>query len=189
MPCSVLYGGWKKFIMNNATTANNGSIKFQLPFWNPIQYDADGLGDSSIGAAVTNNDDILDPLGYRVFDDTNFWNSQRVVDGAGPDISVLPFLAYHLIWDTFYRNKNVTKSIFDINADVETVTSPNVSRVWHSFYQRGALLLILLILSFLLLTRLNSPTVFFFGRPVNGIMLVTILRLQVLTRSRGCFCS
>lgn len=136
VPCSILYGGWKKFIMNNATTANNGTTKFELPFWDPISYAADGLGED-IGGDILKNDDILDPLGYRVYNDTTFWPTVDPDIASGPKISVLPFLAYHLIWDTYYRNKNVTRSAFDINADVESVTSPNVSRVWHSYYKLG----------------------------------------------------
>lgn len=136
VPCSILYGGWKKFIMNNATTANNGTTKFELPYWNPINYAVDGLGED-IGGDIVGNDDILDPLGYRVYNDTVFWPQIDPDTASGPRISVLPFLAYHLIWDTYYRNKNVTRSAFDINADVETVTDPNVSRVWHSYYKLG----------------------------------------------------
>lgn len=142
VPCSILYGGWKKFIMNNASTANNGSIRFELPFWNPITRDRAIVDEESsfraIGQDILSNDDILDALGYRVYDDTTFWDSRIGTESVGgPNINVLPFLAYHLIWDTYYRNKNVTKSVFDINADVVYVDYPNVSRVWHSYYQEG----------------------------------------------------
>lgn len=57
---------------------------------------------------------------------------------------MLPGLAYHLIWDKWYRNKQVTRTIFEVNPNWAYGPSAtgasgygarkNVSQIHHSFY-------------------------------------------------------
>lgn len=109
VPCSILYGGWKQFISNNPATAFpelgeditplnvSGS---QIPYFKFPAIQNKHLGFTPL---YDDNDNIAEYLGIR--------NVVNVVS-SNIDISLLPFIAYHMIWDVFYRNKQVTKSIF-----------------------------------------------------------------------------
>lgn len=124
--CSVLYGGWRQFISNNPPTSFtssqlvNGEQKFELP-------------------RFTINTSILAVLGslesqhYCLLPYLRFRWSPAVV--SGQFFSMLPALCYHKIWDCFYRNPNVTRTIFAVNPNTASVGwSHNVAYVHHSFY-------------------------------------------------------
>lgn len=109
VPCSILYGGWRQFISNNPATAfpelgedytplnvpGSQIPYFKFPLVSTQHLDFTPLYDD--------NDNIAEYLGIR---------NVISVSSSNIDISLLPFIAYHLIWDVFYRNKQVTKSIF-----------------------------------------------------------------------------
>ena len=151
VPLSILYGGWKNFITNQQSTefpANQTGVEaaggYKIPQF--FVHKMAGTSATAPGVASWNdlfasNDNIYEYLGVR----------QNVVDnGSISDklaLSMLPGLAYHLIWDKWYRNKQVTRTVFEVNPDWEyissstsdnptghTMTRKNVSRVWHSFY-------------------------------------------------------
>lgn len=160
-PVSLLYGGWKKFISNNPVTGTNGSVQYVLPTWDPIEYavlhaDSDSYVPASydLGQDYMNNSSLLDALGFRIANDKVFF--ENIVTGSQVDskrISLLPFLCYHYIWRTYYRNPNVTRDPFDINdnpvgevfVDEDSASSlvsgslysKNVGLIWHSYYTTG----------------------------------------------------
>ena len=151
VPCAVLYGGWRQFISNQVATMfpssqdsvlENGG--YALPVLEmgtvlrSVRDDADTFQNT--------NDGLSDYLGVRI----GF--SAAVGDGSSLFINLLPYLAYHKIVDTFYRNASTTKTWFAVNPNVGypqqasslNLTVPeqrgisfnqkNVSLVWHSFY-------------------------------------------------------
>lgn len=148
IPLSILYGGFKHFISNQQNTmfpSSQDSVLsaggFAIPYFDAVSV-AQGSGDgiANWSSLFESNDNIYEYLGVRQS------VRQSQVLSVGPKLSLLPALAYHLIWDTWYRNKNVTKTIFSINPNfnytgaVPSDTSgnlpwyKNVSYIWHSFY-------------------------------------------------------
>ena len=109
VPCSILYGGWKQFISNNPASAFPelgedvtplnvpGS---QIPYFRFPQIQSQH---SPFNTLYQSNENVGEYLGLRY--------GASSID-ALVEISLLPFIAYHMIWDVFYRNKQVTKSIF-----------------------------------------------------------------------------
>jgi len=109
VPCSILYGGWRQFISNNPASAfpevedtvtSLNVVGSQIPYFKfpvvqNVHLDFTPLYDE--------NNNIAEYLGIR---------NVISISSTNIDISLLPFVAYHLIWDVFYRNKQVTKSIF-----------------------------------------------------------------------------
>ncbi len=131
VPCSILYGGWKRFISNQQSTMISSTqdiINWGLPIlsFNPESDKAKGFPFTN---SYATNDNIFEYLGFRTESDSTYEN-------VFYKLNLLPALAYHLIWDTYYRNKQVTKTIFEVNNDYGNVPSSvsNVSRIWHSFY-------------------------------------------------------
>lgn len=158
VPCAILYGGWRQFIANQVATMfpssqdsvlENGG--YALPVLEMGTIDSGGVTAESYSRLRArqlqeSNDGLADYLGVR----TGFY------DVTGDDahsfyINLLPFLAYHKIVDTFYRNATTTKTWFAVNPNVGFktdgnvsvsrdsdpsyfVSRKNVSLVWHSFY-------------------------------------------------------
>lgn len=132
-PASVLYGGWKQFISNNPETsftlAQGSNVKYDLPRFN-----------FSVAATLTEyrqkysaNYGVLDYLGFRPY----VGASETTLPG---NWNLLPLLCYHLIWNSFYRNPQITRTIFAVNPDTnDTGFSHNVSYVHHSYYRSGVL--------------------------------------------------
>lgn len=145
VPCSILYGGWRQFISNQVATMfpssqdlilENGG--YALPV---IQFERTSESETSGNYAYTSakslqdsNDGLADYLGVRL----NWTNA--AISPQSFLINLLPFLAYHKIVDTFYRNATTTKTWFAVNPNTGSLTASsvligkNVSLVWHSFY-------------------------------------------------------
>lgn len=145
VPCSMLYGGWKQFISNqqstmfpsNQSTAAAVSGGYHLPYFDLRQVSANGSVTqvARFDTLMASNDNVLEYLGYKepAIETAGAWNSHI-------NISLLPLLAYHLIWDVYYRNKQVTKTIFAVNPNNPddgtelNFNFKNVSLIWHGFY-------------------------------------------------------
>lgn len=140
VPCSMLYGGWKQFISNQQNTmfpatqnivVGNGG--YAIPFVSQQSVFSNDY--ASFRTLLGTNDNIVEYLGARY--------DYRAGSYSGPgdvNISLLPLLAYHLIWDVYYRNKQITKTIFAVNPNYSDdmtefgLNKRNVSLIWHSFY-------------------------------------------------------
>lgn len=129
IPCSILYGGWKQFITNNPITSKSSvqdGVTYTLPYLaiTDVVFFA-----RDIVPKIMSNDLLFDYFGLHL----------ENINSEGLNylkFNLLPFLAYHLIWDTFYRNKQITKTIFDVNPNIQTdeKNAKRVSLIWHSFY-------------------------------------------------------
>lgn len=126
--CSILYGGWKQFIVGQISSAfstyldNNGVSSFALPCFSM------SLENSSIIQALeATNDSMLDYMGFR-------FTSALV--GSARYFNLLPLVAYARIWDVFYRAPSVTRTIFTVNPNIagSNLYPKNIALVWHSFY-------------------------------------------------------
>lgn len=138
-PCSLLYGGFKQFI--------SAQVASMFPTTQDTIYDAGGF---ALPVFDLNTTAIFDRI--RALNATNRGLSDYldVYVGAnrpassGAYISMLAYLNYHRIWDTWYRNASVTKTIFAVNPLASGSPSPdpgasstfhkNVSLIWHSFF-------------------------------------------------------
>lgn len=140
-PCSVLYGGWKTFIHNQQSTdftAAQSSVVvgggFAVPYWDFNDVLSNNL--ANFLSLYGSNDNIYEYMGVRIPK-----NLTPPASSAGLRITLLPALCYHLIWNVYYRNKQVTKSVFAVNpntAYASGLNAKNVSLVWHSFYTDGS---------------------------------------------------
>lgn len=141
VPCSMLYGGWKQFISNQQSTmfpvsqsGAESSGGFALPYFHLETVRGNGTAQfpeiASFTTLLNANNNIVEYLGFRP-------HSVAGGTGGGPKINLLPLLAYHLIWDVYYRNKQITKTIFAVNPNTSVANgfnAQNVSLIWHSFY-------------------------------------------------------
>lgn len=143
IPCSILYAGWKQFIMNQQETgfpANQSQVAvdggYLLPKFPSTAVSVNDV--ASFRTLMGTNDNIYEYLGMR---------ESAASQSAWAEIylSMLPGLAYHLIVDKWYRNKQITKTWFAVNPNWEYTSSvsgasglfmgsKNVSLIWHSFY-------------------------------------------------------
>lgn len=153
VPCAILYGGWRQFISNQVATMfpssqdtilENGG--YALPVLNLGFVESPDGGESyrsfarnRAGQLQATNDGLCDYFGVR----TAFESEDQRDTIPTLYINLLPFLAYHKIVDTFYRNATTTKTWFAVNSlpdsagrvDYERIFSlkKNVSLIWHSF--------------------------------------------------------
>lgn len=149
VPCAILYGGWKQFISNQVATmfpSSQDSVLTAGGYALPVLrfgFIDEGAGNLFPTDLVTDadsyqhtNDGLSDYLGVRLG-----WAQTAGVAGSEYiDITMLPYLAYHKIWDVFYRNTSTTKTVFAVNPNTQYPTAAyakNVSLVWHSFYTNG----------------------------------------------------
>lgn len=142
VPCSMLYGGWKQFISNQQNTmfpsTQNGVLSsaggYAIPFVNILKVYQNDYAD--FATLLATNDNISEYLGVKGLDIASGYSGS-----IATNLSLLPLLAYHLIWDVYYRNKQITKTIFAVNPNVGTAdgnNTRNVSLIWHSFYANYA---------------------------------------------------
>lgn len=130
--CSILYGGWKQFIVGNITSQLTGPTSslaadydsgFKLPVFS-MNLAISGV----VGGLEATNDGLLDYMGFRF---------TSALTGSARYFNLLPLIAYHRIWDCFFRNPSVTRTIFAVNPNAASNLNynvKNVSLVWHSFY-------------------------------------------------------
>lgn len=104
VPCRLLYGGWQKFMTsptgNNAPSAT--SVSSLLPFCVVPSANAHVLARAS----------LADYLGYKGTVNTR----QRINN-------ILRFMAYHKIYDDWYRDSRIQKPVFDEAIPVSTTAT------------------------------------------------------------------
>lgn len=135
VPCSILYGGWKQFISNQADNMFPSAIPGGAATTTTYLLPRFNLSDASTLSAVQ----TLDQNQYCLLDYVGMMDvGKYAVSNAGTqNLNLLSLLAYHRIWDCYYRNPQVTKTIFAVNPNTNQGSSfnwKNVSLVWHSFY-------------------------------------------------------
>lgn len=137
VPLSMLYGGFKQFISNQQSTqftSNQTSVEtaggMKIPYVDMNKVVTNNYG--SFNTLLASNDNIVEYMG---------WLHDITTPSGGLNgtynLSLLMPLAYHLIWDVWYRNKSITKTVFAVNPNNRGSTSlnaRNVSLIWHSFY-------------------------------------------------------
>lgn len=120
VPCAILYGGWKQFISNQVATmfpADQNQIQSDGGYALPQIYIN---GDSSVytlyQSLESTNRGLSDYLGVRFYENADWGYPDPIL------LNMLPYLAYHRIWDVFFRNPSVTKTIFSVNPNWEYVS-------------------------------------------------------------------
>lgn len=146
VPCSILYGGWKQFISNQVATMfpdNQSSVLedggYKLPVW---QFNQDTFNE--LTTYELESYCLMDYLRFRIPE------YELALNEEDQTFNILPLIAYARIWDVFYRNPQVTKTIFAVNpniyrSDIASVNpvvsglySKNISYIWHSFYAESS---------------------------------------------------
>lgn len=105
VPCRLLYGGWQKFM--TSPTGNNApsvtSVSSLLPF---IVVPAES-------ARVLGRGSLADYLGYKGTVNTR----QRINN-------IMRFMAYHKIYDDWYRDSRIQKPVFSEDIPVSSSATP-----------------------------------------------------------------
>ena len=129
VPASACYGGFNDFITKRkATIIDNGSyvnVSAILPFID-LNYTGgrDGNGqlldwnDASVVDQPYDKGKLLDYLGFRY----SRWDTAD--RDYLPKLNPLPLIAYHRIWDHFYRNALVTNPIFSRPGNGQKLPTP-----------------------------------------------------------------
>ena len=92
VPCRLLYGGWQKFMTSPTGTSQPGSsVASSLPF----------VTIPAANASVLKRGSLADYLGYKGTVNTN----QRINN-------ILRFMAYHKIYDDWYRDSRIQTPLF-----------------------------------------------------------------------------
>lgn len=130
-PCSVIYGGWKQFISGNLSNLFPALRPGTSNVWDATVFDLPRTTLSHVYAKSQSEGslDLSDYLGIRAAGSISAMSQM--------ELNILPFVAYAKIWDTFYRNPSVTKTIFAVNTNVNGATQynyRNIAYIWHSFY-------------------------------------------------------
>lgn len=107
VPASSLYGGFNDFITKRdiMPAAYGGTVKKAILPYIDIEFDTPGIQN---GGSVGEFDPgtLADYLGFRSF-------GQLTADmDLLPKVNPFPFLAYHRVYDRFYRNSLITKPLF-----------------------------------------------------------------------------
>lgn len=134
--CSILYGGWKQFISNNPETSfisGAGIVEhYDLPVFHPSNFDA--ATGSLVSSLDASNYGLLDYVGFPV----NSAIIGRSLVNVNRDILLMPLLNYHKIWDCFYRNPQVTRTVFAVNPDTSGPGfTHSVAFIHHSYVYAG----------------------------------------------------
>lgn len=101
-PYRLLYGGFESWLTDKKLRDNTNStyVKAELPRLR--------VGNTGYAADVAHMGpgSLADYLGLRVSTDANFFPQSPSY------YNIFPFLAYHYIWDTWYRNPRLTNPLF-----------------------------------------------------------------------------
>lgn len=135
VPFRLLYGGWKEFItipleyqgvntrpeLNTYQQRKVAAVylpKFRLTNSTTYQANAGTIPFSTFFKAGS----LADYLGFKVDPDTIPENATSVT----MDVEAMPFLAYHKIWDDWYRDSRLVSSCFNkVTPSLITAASTN----------------------------------------------------------------
>ena len=92
VPCRLLYGGWQKFMTSPTSSSQPGS---------PVVANLPSVTVPAASASVLARGSLADYLGYKGTVNTN----QRINN-------ILRFMAYHKIYDDWYRDSRIQTPLF-----------------------------------------------------------------------------
>lgn len=105
VPCRIIWAGWKNFLFSNNSDSITqlGDIPEKLPCISlgNGKSTSPGMGD---GFNEMQRGSLADYLGLKFDVSLDEYNSKNV--------NALPFLAYHKIWEDWYRNSKIQKPAF-----------------------------------------------------------------------------
>lgn len=119
VPMRILWQGWQNFF---TMPVNN---PFSAPVVRPVSVPS--LLTTDCGSDLLKRGSLADYLGMKV--------SMKACPSGGYYIpNILPFVAYHKIWDDWYRNKQIQQRLFvnSTSREVTPLISPSVSELpWY----------------------------------------------------------
>lgn len=97
VPTRLLNGGYEEWLTGQKIKQGTSGSEYDpyMPVFNIV----------ASSSACTQAGSLADYLGYRVL-------TGETTTSTEPKISALPFIAYHKIWDDWYRNSLIQKSCF-----------------------------------------------------------------------------
>lgn len=130
VPNRLVWSHWKDFI----TGGESGEESPVYP-----RFRIDDTTDQAHLRQIFYNGTLADYLGFPVLN-----KEDLVMPGNFIELDALPFRAYHLIWNEYYRDQNIMPEI-NIHKDDDGITAANVSlmrlrsRSWKKDYFTSAL--------------------------------------------------
>lgn len=116
VPCRLLWGGWKSF-MTHPTA--NPVYPANTPVQGRSRYMPMAVGNSEVDPFLFTAGSLSDYLGFK----------GSVADDSRPFVlNALPFLAYHRIWDDWYRDSRIQSPLYF--APDSSVPSSHLSSVY-----------------------------------------------------------
>lgn len=109
VPCRIIWSGWKNFLFSNNSDniTQLGEIPTVFPYINLYRGSESGAGAGIVspdGFEETGRGTLADYLGLKFNPSLDTSNVKKV--------NALPFLAYHKIWEDWYRNSKIQKPAF-----------------------------------------------------------------------------
>lgn len=146
VPNRLIWDGWKDFITGGKRKGKEILDPPQYPYFEitPTSYGA--LGNKLLRGS------LADYLGFPVGNDQKEFEKLFVTGSSltNPEnnvkLDLLPFRAYHLIWNEYYRDQNLSEE-FDIRKEIPTVINGDYirqlfslrTRAWEKDYFTSAL--------------------------------------------------
>lgn len=118
VPNRIIWGGWQNYM----TMPQNNP--YGTPVVRPQALPRLVLPGTSAGIAMVKAGTLADYLGFKMPSDATGTNGQINIMNA------LPFLAYHKIYDDWYRNTKVQKPVY-VNKTTADSTTP-INMPWYS---------------------------------------------------------
>ena len=128
VPCRILWSGWKNFLFshNSDSVTQLGPIPEELIYFYLLRSSSSNVpsNQSPDGQDELSRGTLADYLGFKFNSRLDVNNSARV--------NALPFLAYHKIWEDWYRNSKVQKPAFAPLNNLSDVSSDGLNKAQYA---------------------------------------------------------
>lgn len=129
VPMRLLYGGFESWLTGKTAKATNTWKTAELP---TLEVGNSQYSSYSADLAVMGPGSLADYLGLRLVDQGSGWPSASTV------FNIFPFLAYHRVYDDWYRNPLVTNPVFTppidaYNGGLSQLPYMSMSTIQHYF--------------------------------------------------------
>lgn len=118
VPNRIIWGGWQNYM----TMPQNNP--YGTPVVRPETLPRITVAANTEGLASLHSGTLADYLGFKMPSDSSGTNGNIIIPNA------LPFLAYHKIYDDWYRNTKIQKPVY-VNKTTADSTTP-INMPWYS---------------------------------------------------------
>lgn len=138
-PARLLWGGWKSFMTHptaNPVYPANTAAQGRSRFMPRVRITPVAQGGDSIYTEL-NRGSLADYLGFK---GAVRLNGVQPADAPAIELNALPFLAYHRIWDDWYRDSRIQSPLFyapDSRSSIDALTGINAGPSYAPYVSGG----------------------------------------------------